>query len=232
MEQVNNYHEMAAHQTDLVCQWLDNIVDDYWAYIERIERRGLFTASTAKRFVYNLWGDKTPEGSGMSKVRWGQVAEFMNSSAIEEGWIGMRIDELKRRNRRAGMHFFSKDTMGFFNSIVYPNTRGVVGDNGQMGGVLFVTSEKYSDSAPRLYTLRYYNLESNMIATLGTFQGFLTLESALCAMRHYKVGDQVAAECDPGVLNNPPPDPALVLAGLPGDDIEAQVSQLLAELGL
>lgn len=228
--------ELAQYQTDLVCQWLDNDEPSYNAYIDRLERRGLFNASTAKRFVYNLWGNRTPEGSGMSRVRWGQVAEFLNSSPIEEGWIAMRIDELKRRNKRAGYYFFSRATMDYFQSIAYPNTRTVKNEEGIAVGVLFVTSEKQPhDSAPRLYTLRFYHIAGDrvdQIDHLGEFQGFPTLERAILAMRRYTLGSEVKAECDPTVLNTPVQPISYVLENLPGIAIDDQLAAFLSELGL
>lgn len=228
---MSNYSEVATWQTDCVCEWLDNDIPSYDAYIDRLERRGLFTASTAKRFVLNLWGDRTPNNEGMSRVRWGQVAEFLNSSPIGEGWLGMRIDEIKRRNRRAGKYFFSRDTMEAMYSIVYPNTRTVTGSDPAEIGILFVTSEKSSEIAPRLYSLRMFNPNTNDIATVGTYQGFLTLERALMVMRDYKWGSAVAAECDPVALSIPQPSAAVLLAELPGEDVHDQVNGFLAELG-
>lgn len=193
--------EVAEWQTDCVCQWLDNDEPSYNAYIDRIERRGLFTASTAKLFVFNLWGSKTPGGDGMSRARWGEVSAFMNSG--NEEWVTMRIDEIKRRNRRAGQHYFDKDTLAFFNSIVYPNTRGVKNDNGALVGVLFVTSERcdWVSNAPRLYSVRMYRIDDHRIDTIGVFQGYLTLAKALAVMRNYRLGDEPKPECDPSALN-------------------------------
>lgn len=202
--------EIAERQTRNVCLWLDNDEPSYDVCIDRLERRGLFTrAGDVKEFVRIMWGDKTPGDEGMSRVRWGEVMEFMNCG--NEEWIGMRIDEIKRRNKRAGQHWFDKDTLAFFNGIVYPNTRTVKSDeNGLNVGTLFVSSERFGgllipsdvDNSPRLYSVRMYRHDNHQVDTIGVFQGYLTLDKALRVMRNYRLGDEPLPECDPSVLNS------------------------------
>lgn len=195
--------DVAELQTRWVCQWLDNDEPSYNAYIDRLERRGLFTrAGQVKEFVHNMWGSKTPGDSGMSRVRWGEVMEFVNSG--NEEWIGMNMSEIKRRNRSAGQHWFDRDTLAFFNGIVYPNTRTVKDENGLNVGTLFVSSERcaWVDNAPRLYSVRMYRHDTHKIDTIGVFQGYLTLNKALLVMRNYRLGDEPLPECDPSALNS------------------------------
>lgn len=77
------------------------------------------------------------------------------------------IDTIKARNEAIGHHFFSKETMNYFRSRASAVTFGNY----------FVTSEKYMDEA-RLYTVRYQN-EDGTIETVGEFQQYTTMKSAL-----------------------------------------------------
>lgn len=245
--------ETAQYQTDCVCQWLDNDEPSYDAYIDRLERRGLFTrAGEVKEFVHIMWGGKTPNGEGMSRVRWGEVMEFVNAG--NEEWIGMRIHEIKWVNKRAGQHWFDKDTLAFFSGIVYPNTRLAKDKNGLNVGTLFVSSERcaWVDNAPRLYSVRMYRHDNYWIDTIGVFQGYLTLDKALRVMRNYRLGDNPLPECDPSVLNSGVSfpdeltrtltkiDKATEVVSQSGnelimcspDDVLIQVRDLLTDLGL
>lgn len=244
--------EIAEWQTRNVCLWLDNDEPSYDAYIDRLERRGLFTrAGDVKEFVRISWGDKTPGGEGMSRVRWTEVMEFMNSG--NEEWIGMRISNIRQHNKRAGQHWFDKDTLAFFNGIVYPNTRTVKDDNGLNVGTLFVSSERcdWVDNAPRLYSVRMYRHDNHQVDTIGVFQGYLTLDKALRVMRNYRLGDNPPPECDPSALNSSSSfdDFDRILGTIQNatevvsrtgnelimcspDDVLAQVRDLLTELGL
>ncbi len=78
------------------------------------------------------------------------------------------IEEIKQANANAGQHWFSPDTMRYFNSRVLA---------GVIGGRYFVTSERYDDGTPRLYTIRVAN-EDGTIDTVGDFQGYETADSA------------------------------------------------------
>jgi hypothetical protein len=74
-------------------------------------------------------------------------------------------------------NYFSRDTMRFFRSrvmdTVYP-------------GGYFVTSERYSDSHPRLYTLHRVTRNSagnGAIETVGEFQQYPTRAAAITAAK-------------------------------------------------
>jgi hypothetical protein len=78
------------------------------------------------------------------------------------------MDEIREANRRSGGHWFSRDTMRFFNSRV----------SGQViGGRFFVSSERYDYNAPRLYTIREA-LEDGSIETVGGFQAWTNARDA------------------------------------------------------
>lgn len=65
--------------------------------------------------------------------------------------------------REAKGYFFSKDTMRFFKSRILQDVyQGV-------GGVYFVTSERFDNNTPRLFTVRKYDPETRMINTAGDF---------------------------------------------------------------
>lgn len=95
------------------------------------------------------------------------------------------IEEIRRANKDAGHYFFSPDTMRFFRSRVgfriYP-----VKD-----GAFFVTSERYDDNAPRLYTVRRA-YDDGRIETMGEFQGYGTSAEANRAAR--KMQDRLNTE--------------------------------------
>jgi hypothetical protein len=77
------------------------------------------------------------------------------------------IDAIREADHRAGRHFFSADTMKFFNSRILPTVyQGP-------GGVYFITSEKFrgSDgvSAPRKYTIRQFIPDPVNIRSIAGF---------------------------------------------------------------
>lgn len=69
----------------------------------------------------------------------------------------MTIADVKAQNRRAGQHFFDRDTMKFLNSRV---------ESTLMKGNYFITSEKYPHN-PRRYKVRQYNPGNHHILTIG-----------------------------------------------------------------
>lgn len=222
--------EIADYQTHNVCLWLDNVESDYLAYIARIEKYGLFTATTAKAFVYNLWGDRTPDNVGMSRVRWGEVAASMNSDIKP----GLKINTIKLMSKAAGHHFFDRDSMEHFNSKVYPNTRALIDAEGVAVGTLFVTSEQYNEYSPRLFTVRLFSHETKQISDIGGFQSWRTLDRALSVMRTYEIGREVApAEVgrdEPRCIENPP-TPGLSISFL-SEDFDASKAPGLTLGGL
>lgn len=78
------------------------------------------------------------------------------------------ITTIKQRNIDAGHYFFDAKAMGFFDSRV---SRTTYGD-------FFVTSEKGPDEVRR-YTVRYSEPETGHVSTVGEFQQYDTLWSAL-----------------------------------------------------
>lgn len=88
------------------------------------------------------------------------------------------MGEIKRANKEKGGHWFSKDTLAFFSSMVYPTV---------YDGSFFITSEKFEDH-PRLYTIRQAKSNGDIV-TVGEFQAYVSLEHAKDTIRkcnHYK----------------------------------------------
>jgi len=82
----------------------------------------------------------------------------------------LTITEMKKRNEEAGFHWFKKDTMEYFGTVIEakPNK-----DN------IFITSEWADfEYSKRKYTLRKYNTETNNVETTGEFLAYETLEEA------------------------------------------------------
>lgn len=75
------------------------------------------------------------------------------------------IEDLKQANEDAGYHWFDKDSMEFFDSVVYP---GLIQ---HPEGAYFISSERFDSESPRLFTVRFTHFtgETN---TVGPFQGF------------------------------------------------------------
>lgn len=78
------------------------------------------------------------------------------------------ITEIKKANKEAGHHFFDRDTVKFFGSVVYPEV---------YGGCYFITSEDNFDQTERRFTVRQAD-ERGHIWTVWTFQEFTTKEQA------------------------------------------------------
>jgi len=77
--------------------------------------------------------------------------------------------DIKRNNKKAGYHFFDKDTMRFFNSRI---ETGLYKDN------TFITSEQFDYNSPREYTIRRALNDGIKIETIGELGQFATLEDA------------------------------------------------------
>ncbi len=90
----------------------------------------------------------------------------------QENKMFTSISEIKKANRENGYHFFSKNTMNFFNSQTH---RGVY------GGRYFITSEQYVSLQgvrhARKYTIRKAHPDG-AIDTVDTFQQFSTIQQA------------------------------------------------------
>jgi CMP-N-acetylneuraminic acid synthetase len=93
----------------------------------------------------------------------------------------LTIDDIKRRNRDAGYHYFAPDTMRFFRSRVLPTVyQGP-------GGIYFVTSEQFVGSnnvaSPRRYTVRRFDTDTANIDTVGEFNKLSRVEAIKLAKR-------------------------------------------------
>ena len=80
------------------------------------------------------------------------------------------LDDVRTANDRAGGNWFSRGALRFFAS------RLVFTDLVRAG--LFVSSERFNDRTPRLYTVRVALAEGS-IETVGQFQGHQTRRAAL-----------------------------------------------------
>ena len=87
------------------------------------------------------------------------------------------IADLRSANKQAGMHWFSPATMRFFKSKVASRLRSGDGKTGY-----FVTSERQSETRPRLFTIRKADLVTADIDTVGEFQGYATRRAAMAGM--------------------------------------------------
>ena len=89
------------------------------------------------------------------------------------GWTDYEtITEIKEANKAIGHHWFSRDTMRFFNSRV---------ESKVYGGHFFITSEKYMDDDRRTYTIR--SCYNGHVDTVGEFQQYRTIEEARHAVK-------------------------------------------------
>ena len=94
------------------------------------------------------------------------------------------ITEVKKANKDKGQHFFSKDTLAFFGSKVYPELYTVAGRQ------FFLTSEDNFNRTERGYTIREAMLDGD-IETLGEFLQFATKEQATFAIPYQMLGMEV-----------------------------------------
>lgn len=86
------------------------------------------------------------------------------------------IEEAKQRNAEIGQFWFSPDAMRFFSTRlsrrVYPVPEGMY----------FVSSERFDDRSPRLYTVRFV-ADGGMVSTVGEFQQYGSAPGAHLAAR-------------------------------------------------
>lgn len=96
------------------------------------------------------------------------------------------IADIRAANARAGLHFFDRDTMRFFDSRIVP-----AGPYSGPGGVYFVTSEQFhgsQGSAPRAFTVRTFDPATGEVETARGQCGFnsiRTIEEARALARQY-----------------------------------------------
>lgn len=69
-------------------------------------------------------------------------------------------------------HFFDKFNIRFFNSKILPTV---------YRGQYFITSERFNDETPRMYTIRQIDEKGN-IETIGDFQQYKTIRAAIKAI--------------------------------------------------
>jgi hypothetical protein len=81
---------------------------------------------------------------------------------------------IKEANKEAGQHFFDRSTMRFFKSKIASRR--------PLGGRFFITSEQQEWNSPRKYTVREA-LENGSIKTVGSFQGYWSVEEAKQAIK-------------------------------------------------
>jgi hypothetical protein len=118
--------------------------------------------------------------SDSSEVDKALTAEIREEFGVE-GYVYVRIDRVYGVDditKASETHFFDADSMRFFKSRVYESQ--VVGHR-----VYFLTSEKCDYTDPRLYSVRYWDAETDMIDTVGEFQEHKTLATARRALARH-----------------------------------------------
>lgn len=75
----------------------------------------------------------------------------------------LTLAEVRRANKRIGHHWFSPDTMRFFNTVLETDT--------VYGGRWFISGERMELDMPLLYTIRSVD-ETGRIDTVGVFQAY------------------------------------------------------------
>lgn len=98
----------------------------------------------------------------------------------------MTIADIKRRNAEAGLHFFDRSTMRFFDSrVLAPIWTGT-------DGSYFVTSERFNADEPRLYTVRKIDWATGVVDTVGAFQQYRSAPDAYEAAREASLTKEIA----------------------------------------
>lgn len=92
-------------------------------------------------------------------------------------WTSEQLRRAVDRSEK-NRYYFSPGAMRFFRSRLAPGVLHT--DN----GLVFITSEQYSPTSPRLYTLRLLK-EDETISTLGEFQQYPNLRAARKAAKDY-----------------------------------------------
>ena len=91
----------------------------------------------------------------------------------------MNIEQVKRRNRIAGYHFFDADTMRFFSSRVHLD---VYGDGYFVTSERFVTYYPEYRAEPRRFTVRRIEADGS-IETVSDFQAYGSRSGAHAAAK-------------------------------------------------
>jgi hypothetical protein len=91
----------------------------------------------------------------------------------------LNMQTIRQANADANGHWFDRDTIRFFNSRVLDSSLTYVCGN----HAFFVTSERYSSSTPRLFSVRKFTADTGMVTTEGAFQGYPTRAQAITACK-------------------------------------------------
>jgi hypothetical protein len=98
------------------------------------------------------------------------------------------MTDIRCHNKTVGHHWFDADTLRFFRGRVCDSTLAQ-----GPGGVYFVSSEQFSASSRRLYSVRRYDPATGHIDTVGEFQGYSSRAAAASAAQRL-AGDKLAAD--------------------------------------
>jgi hypothetical protein len=105
--------------------------------------------------------------------------------------------QIKDRNALAGHHYFSRDTMRFFNSRIPRQTPVDAEYSDDL--VFFITSEQFEDSrgrkAPRYYHVRTFRPSSGDCGS-GAGADYRSIEDARKAARHFSRGEFISGYVD------------------------------------
>jgi len=96
--------------------------------------------------------------------------------------------------QRYGNHWFDRETMRFFDGRILDSTWTLMDRAWEDGSPVavrevwrFVSSERFNDITPRLYTIREMHVDHGFhtmrVDTVGEFQGYRTRETALAHIR-------------------------------------------------
>lgn len=88
------------------------------------------------------------------------------------------ISTVKSANKAAGLHFFDKDTIRFFNSKIQPVAYTKDGLT-----AYFISSEQMDYNSPRKYSIRKSDLKTGVTGTVGEFGEFSSVTEANQALK-------------------------------------------------
>lgn len=89
---------------------------------------------------------------------------------------GITFAKMRALSNKAGLHWFSKDTMSFFNSQLHGTPH--VTDRGNVYFISSETMEEDDPAYPRRYTIRQFNPANGSVDDVSGFQAYGTLEQA------------------------------------------------------
>lgn len=95
-------------------------------------------------------------------------------NTIRQKPIAQSVYDMKLWNKQAGKHFFSPDTMHFWNTRI-SNTLF----HSAKGDTYFVTSEDNYDRTLRNYSVRKFVRQTSEVRTIGDFNSIANLKTAL-----------------------------------------------------